>query len=77
MIFKLFQAELEVALHKIELDNAKLEAELKSEKSRVEILEKQLSGTHEVGHLIMFCDVCDNSTGFIPSVNLLIWDIWL
>ena len=37
-----------MAYHKLEVEYAKLEAELKSERIRVETLERQLSGTSDV-----------------------------
>ena len=43
-----FQSELEDTLHKLEIENARLEAALKHERQRVESLQKELTDSHQV-----------------------------
>lgn len=52
--FAHLQSDLETEVHRLELENAKMEAALKHESSRVETLQKELADSSKVRTLGLF-----------------------
>ena len=57
-----FQNELEDSLHKLELENAKLDAALKHETQKVEMLSKDLENSNQVSSFTCKCMLIYAST---------------